>query len=436
MKGRLFGGFILFLLLVSATAAQTGVSSSSVAASLVSIASVTSYPQVFYPGEQGTITVVLTNVANQSVGLSQPDIIGSNIQVINANTFQTLTYIGPGSTLSVSFVVVVNGPDGTYFPLFTIGTKDASSIHYPIKVVVDSTDIHGYISNKPDNFAINRPDTVNLSIVNPRDGPINNIIVTASGAGLDISPTESFTSVLAAGSEVDLPFTVTPAQQTNLSFHIAYENGDNKHALDVTLPVVVGEDKTGAKPVVNNIALTQQGNSYQMTGDVSNAGVTDASGMVLTVLPPAGTVEPYPSYAIGTLAAGDFSSFTLTFSAADLSDVPLQVQWKDAEGNTFSTVNRLDLRILAAGTAAGRAETSGGFFGTGGTTAAGSTAGGNAGGGAPRGGGGGIFSFGGGRGGGGLAAFYPVIAGGIVAVVLVGIWVKRKWILSRLRKKR
>ena len=84
-----------------------------------------------------------------------------------------------------------------------------------------------------------------------------------------------------------------------------------------------------------------------MIGDVTNAGVTDATGMILSVGAPAHAVEPYSSYAVGALASNDFSSFTLTFTASDLSAVPVTIQWKDADGNTFTTTKTLDLRTLS-----------------------------------------------------------------------------------------
>jgi hypothetical protein len=396
--------------------------------SFVYISGIDYNPQVFYPYEQGIVTVHLTNSGTTSVGVSQPDLIGTSVHVTNSNSFQTLSYIGPGATMDVSFVVQVGGTDGTFYPLFTIGTKDSNAIHFPIKVVVDSTDIRATVIQKPDNFAISRSDIVNLSIVNARDGPINNVIVTTSGTGLEISPSEAFISTLNAGSSNVLSFKVDPNQQTDLTFHIAYENGDNKHNLDVALPINIGEDKTGANPVINNIALTPQGNSYQMTGDVSNAGITDAKSMVISLGAPAKGVEPYANYAIGSLASDDFSSFTLTFTSNDLSAVPVNVQWKDAEGNTFSTTTTLDLRTIGGASLSGT-RTSGST----GSTTGGAAAAGGATGGAARGGGGGIFGFGGSRSS-GLSSFYPVIAAGIIIVAGIVLYTKRKWIAKKLKK--
>ncbi len=164
---------------------------------------------------------------------------------------------------------------------------------------------------------------------------------------------------------------------------------------------------------------------------MNNAGITDAKSVVLTVLQPAKPVEPYAEYAVGSLASDDFSSFTLTFTVQDLASVPVRVTWKDTDGNSFSTVKNLDLRS-SSGLSSSSARTGSSGSGTtiGGTTGNTATRGS---GGGPQ-GGGGIFGFGGNRSG-GLSAFYPVIGLGIVVVVGIVLWVKRKWITSKLKKK-
>ena len=138
-------------------------------------------------------------------------------------------------------------------------------------------------------------------------------------------------------SSVEIPFSVTPNQQSSLNFHISYQNGDNDHTTDVILPITLGDNKKAAIPVVNNVELASSGTSYTLTGDVNNAGLTDAKSMIVTVGAPAQAVEPYAQYAIGSLAADDFSSFEITFSSRDLSSVPLVITWKDNDGNSFNT---------------------------------------------------------------------------------------------------
>jgi hypothetical protein len=45
-----------------------------------------------------------------------------------------------------------------------------------------------------------------------------------------------------------------------------------------------------------------------------------------------------------------------------------------------------------------------------------------------------MFGCGGTRGG-GISSFYPVIAGGIIIVIGIVVYIKRKWIAAKLKKK-
>jgi hypothetical protein len=436
---KILGLFSIILLLLLAGAASaagsgntTSVASVQDAAASMYVSSYDLNPQVFFPYESGTVTVHVTNPSDTSVGLSQPDLIDPHFHVLNQNAFSTMTMVGPGATVDFPFIVTADPPDGTYFPLFTVSPNSGgSSIHAQIKIKVDSTDIRASIATKPDNFAVSRKDTVNVSIVNSRSGDITNVLIVPDGTGVDLTPSEAWVGTLSAQSSVQVPFQVTPNQQQPiLTFHVSYSNGDNKHTQDIVLPLNIGVDKTAAVPVVNNIAVTTVGSSYQITGDVNNAGITDAKSLILTVAPPAKAVEPYAQYSVGSLASDDFSSFELTFTSNDLSSVPLVVQWKDADGNSFSSTTNLDLRSISGSTSSTRTSNSGSSSTTG--TSAARTSGGFGG---PGGGGGGILGFGGGSRGGGLSSFYPIIAGVIILVVGIVVYKKRKWIAAKLKKR-
>jgi hypothetical protein len=438
----IFSIILLLLLAATASAATTTTTSDSTsttaqdAASLVYVSSVKIDPEVFFPYEQGTITVTLTNGGTSSVGLSNPDILSEKIHILNKDSWSTTSFIGPGSTITYSFLVTADPPDGTYFPLFSIGTQNSGSIHYPLIIKVDSADIKASISLKPDAFAVSTKDTVNLSIINPRDSSIQNIIITPSGQGIDVSPSQKYISSLNGQSSFEVPFSVTPNQQSSLNFHISYQNGDNDHSTDVILPINIGENKKAALPIVNNVELSSSGSSYSLSGDVNNAGLTDAKSMIVTVGAPAQAVEPYAQYAIGSLAADDFSSFEITFTAKDLSSVPLVITWKDKDGNSFSTTKNLNLRTNAgSGTTGTVSGSSGSSSGSVTPVTTGSAGAGNSGGfsGGPR-GGSSIFGFGGSSGG-GISSFYPVIAAGIIITAGIVLWIKRKWIAAKLKKR-
>jgi hypothetical protein len=447
-KPVIFSCILLVLMISAAHAATTASSSTSTtassststaaqdAASLVYVSSVKIDPAVFYPYEVGTVTITLMNSGDQSVGLSNPDILDNKIHIVNKNTWNTISYIGSGSTITYTFQVKADPPDGTYFPLFSVGTESSGSIHYPLIIKVDSTELKASISEKPDNFSLSTKDTVNVSLINPRDAEVKKIMVTPVGTGIDVNPSVKYISSLGAGSSIELPFAVTPRQESDLTFHVSYWNGDNEHTADVVLPITLGENKMAVQPVVNNVALTSSGSVYTITGDISNAGLTDAKSMVVTVGSPARAVEPYADYAIGSLASDDFSSFELTFTGTDLSSVPLIITWKDRDGNSFSTTKNLNLGTHAGSGTNGAITGSSGSTGsvtttgsTGSSTTArtgSSTAGGP--------GGGSIFGFGGSRGG-GISSFYPVIAAGIIIAAGIVVYWKRKWIAAKFKKK-
>jgi archaellum component FlaF (FlaF/FlaG flagellin family) len=409
----------------SASSSSSGGTSTTLSAenalAQVYVSSVTVDPESFYPYEEGTITVQVTNSGSQSVAFSQATILDQNFVVKNPDANRGMIYLGPGNTMTYTFLVTAEPPDGTYFPLFSVASRDSGSLRYPIKIAVDSKDIRTGISQKPDAFPLDAASPVNLSIFNPRKGTLDSIIITPTGTNTDVNPPEKFISTIGPESSVEIPFTVTPHGNSSVKFHIAYQNGDNDHSTDQVLPINIGEDKTGAKPIINNIALVSQGSSYKLTGDVNNAGISDAKALIVTVGSPARAVEPYPEYAIGSLASDDFSSFELNFAAQNLSSIPLVVTWKDAEGNSFTTTKNYDLRSTQSFNPAG---SSGSNSGAGSNTAGSSYRGGGS---------SSIFGIGGSRGG-GIAAFYPVIAGAVILIAAIVLWKKRKWIARKLKR--
>jgi archaellum component FlaF (FlaF/FlaG flagellin family) len=430
----LMGILMMCLMVAAASALVNGTASTSEQAlSEVYVSSVTVDPQEFYPYEHGTITVQVTNSGSTSVAFENADILDNNIYIEDEahNPYQSMTYLGSGNTMTYTFQVVAKPPEGTYFPFFTLASRDAGALHYPIMVKIDSKPIETAFSLVPDNFALNSTDNVNLTINNPREGAITNVVITPEGSGFGITPDKVYLVSVPAQSSVTVPFAITPYQAATVNFSIRYNNGVmNPHSDSISLPLKIGPSKTAANPVINNLALTTTGTSYQLTGDVTNTGITDANGVTLSVGAPVQPVEPYTEYAVGSLTSNDFSSFTLTFTGQDLSAVPVTVQWKDVSGNSLSTVQTFDLRSLASSSGTGSTRT--GSTGSSGSGSSGSTSTASYGGAANR-GGGGMFGIGGGRAG-GLSAFYPVIVGGIIVIVALVLYIKRKWIMLKLKK--
>jgi hypothetical protein len=96
---------------------------------------------------------------------------------------------------------------------------EAGSISYPFRFEIDSKDRDAKIVDRPANFVVGKKDSVNLSLVNSRNGAITDIIITPSGNGIMVSPLQKFIGALAAGSSQIASFQVTPSQASDLIFH-------------------------------------------------------------------------------------------------------------------------------------------------------------------------------------------------------------------------
>ena len=411
-------------------------------ASYVYVTEIDIEPEVFYPYEQGTVTLTLTNNGNSSIGVTNPNLLSSSndISIVKEDKWQTMSYLSAGNSISYTFLVTVNGMDGKYFSLFSVETKDQENIHYPITFEVDSEDLHAAISKTPETFTLDSEASVNLSLINPRDGAIESIYITTEDSGTDITPSVTFVSQIPANSVVEVPFAVTPHKATNITFNINYQSGDVKRQVLVYLPINPGNAKDAAVPTINNLALTSSGTTYDLSGDITNTGVTDANGVVVSVGLPAKGTGTYPEYAVGSLASDDSSSFEVTFTCTDLSSVPLVIHWKDSAGTDYSVTKTVDLTTYSSAGGMPSAGTIGS------TTRSSSSSSSMPSG--MSGGPGGDMS--GGPGGsssssssvlssitsakGGLSSFYPVIA--MFALIIVGAvaYTKRKWIMSKIKK--
>ena len=149
-----------------------------------------------------------------------------------------------------------------------------------------------------------------------------------------------------------------------------------------------------------------------MDGDITNGGLDDAKSIMVTVKDPARPVDPYPSYVVGGLAADDFSSFSVTFTSPALTSVPVLVQWKDSDGNSYQNTINLNFRNVGTGTSTG----STGSQLTGGA----------------RGGGSPFGFFGGGRGGASLPYTEIII---VIIVAVAGIVAWRKGVFSKILRR-
>jgi hypothetical protein len=269
---------------------------------------------------------------------------GDNDILLTSSSYNTNVNIGPLQTRSFVFSVGTQKPEGTYYPSFSVSFSAGNGMYYRTPVKVDNTPLVMTIANKPDSFAQGVKETISVQISNPRDNDVKNVIFEATGNDVTLTPSKIYIGHLAAGTSTMVNFTVTPDAPTSLFMHVDYDNGDNSHSINTTLPIQFTTDKLQADPVMSNIVIALNNGTYDVTGDVTNAGLSNANGVTVTSLSPAVPHDPEMNYVIGTLKPDDFGSFEVTFTApAGISSIPLQLSYKDSNGNVITSVQNIDL---------------------------------------------------------------------------------------------
>lgn len=291
-------------------------------------------PGAFFTGDSGTVTVTVTNGnPSRTIGVNHATFGDRQFQ-LTSGTYDTSSDIGPRQSRTYQFTVVSNAPTGSYFPTFSLNLREADNLYYRGMVRVDNTPLTVTVLSKPDSFTRAKKDTISLQVANPRKNDVKNVIVDiAGGDGVEIMPASRYVGSLASGASVLETFSVTPDRETVLNATMSYDNGDNHHHTDLQVPIRFSPDKKKANPVISNIEVTSVAGIVQVTGDITNAGLTTANAVLVTSLGPAIPQDPYKTYVIGTLKPDDFGSFEVTFSADGGTTVPLQVSYKDADGN-------------------------------------------------------------------------------------------------------
>lgn len=319
-----------------------------VAAGNVYVSNVTYDPGSFFTNDAGTVTVFVTNGnSDQSVVVNHVTIGDKNIRLMST-PYDSSANIGPLQSKSFVFSVVADAPDGTYYPTFSLSFRDADSLYSRATVQVDNTPLELTIVDKPDAFSQGKKKTIFMQVANPRKNDLRNIIFEVSGTGITATPSKTFVGNLASGAKIPVNVTVSPDQETTLTVTVTYNNGNNPHKETMSIPITFGIDKKQANPVISNVQVKSENGIYHITGDVNNAGLETANTVMVTSLSPAVPQDPYKTYVVGALKPDDFGSFEVTFSANSTSSIPIQLSYKDTDGNQYNSVQ--DVKISAPAT--------------------------------------------------------------------------------------
>jgi hypothetical protein len=325
--GIIFAVIVCSLLITAATAQDSGDG-----AAQITVSSVDINPGVFFEGDTGIITIEIVNNGPESVAIRRATMYDSDILVLSSS-YDTTTTVGAGNSMQFTFTVKADVPPGIYYPSFSLDFRDAGYLRYPVQIRVENDPLEISVLDKPDTYSAGRKDPIDIMVGNPRDNPVGSVIVHFRGASVEAAPSSYFIGTLNPDQAQKISFNITPEEPTNLDIIVDYKNGVNPHSSVVSLPVIFGESKKQAEPILSNIIVEYTDGRYTLSGDVTNAGLEVANSVVISAGEGAEPVNPYREYVVGSLQPDDFSSFEITFLAENSTEVQIQVNYRDVDGN-------------------------------------------------------------------------------------------------------
>ncbi len=313
----------------------------------VYVSGVTFDPEVFFTGDKGTATyLVLNSNTNTSVMLNHGTFSDDYLTLLS-QTYDYSNTLGPLQTRPFTFSILADAPEGDYYPTFSLSFFDSNLYHKSL-VQIDNTPLELTVIDKPDAFTQGKKKTLYLQIANPRKNGVRNVILLVEGDSATVTPSRIFIGDIGAGAKIPVNFSVTPDKETRLDLNLTYQNGNNPHAVSLAIPIAFGNDKKQADPVMSNVQVTSLGGVYHVTGDVNNAGLETANTVMVTSLVPAVPQDPYKTYVVGALKPDDFGSFEVTFSIpGDNTSVPIQLSYKDADGNIYNEIDDVQIASVS-----------------------------------------------------------------------------------------
>ncbi len=299
------------------------------------------YPEVLMRNDIGTVTVTVTNTESaRSVHIKNIQMLSRDLKVLSDPYFN-IGRLGPGESLTVTFSLKASCTDGVHYLRVLVEGENAQNVRYSFPVIVDSSPLTIGVMDFPEDIFTDEQTRIRLVVGNPRRNTVTGVRIISEDAC--VIPTEVFVGALSADESEAADFNFTPHREGNhtLNFRLVFKNGDNSHSTDLSVPLNVTSDRKNVELVITGIEvepLAEPG-AYKITGDINNAGLKEAKGVVVKV-GESGDVEamyPYKSYFVGLLNTDDFGSFELNAKINEnVTQVPVVIEYKDESGNLFS----------------------------------------------------------------------------------------------------
>ncbi|MDD1652136.1 MAG: S-layer protein [Methanomicrobiales archaeon] len=308
----------------------------------VTISSFEVTPAILLPGDQGTITITITNTAKESseteslvdtttgggttttsttkdipVLVESVYMYGNGMQVLEGN-FQHVGALGPGQSIPLTFLVRAPAQTGLYFPEVWIRIPDGTSVKYPIPVNVNSPvgvqkqAILIMESHLPDS--VNPGDEVPVTLTVRNDGQLlaNEVTLRVGNFSTWIAPRDTdlhHVGTIPAGAEKTEVITLLSDKQTapgliQVPVTLQYSAVDGTIHRDTTSINVVmkGKSELGFVSVDTNPQRLTEHTPFDLTVRIENTGTGEAKAVSARIdLAAEGTKEAF----IGKIKPGN-----------------------------------------------------------------------------------------------------------------------------------
>lgn len=291
-------------------------------------------PKVFYPGDEGILTVTLKNAGSTPVNVGMPALLGGQFQYLNSKQMVPVGLLGAGGETAVSLQIKPTDSTtvGMAYPYFSVdytvegGGSVTNPVRVQIPIEIDDSDLSIQFIEKPNMISQGSMGKYKLRIGNPRAYQITGLTISISGDGITSKQDGYFLGTVTANNDTDIEIDIATAGDTNLIVKSEYRNGKNTHSSTVEIPVYV----TGSSSVViSDLVATKYENKYKVTGTIYNPGLRDVSSVVVVAGPPAIPEGSYQA-ALGVIEGNDNGEFELSFSVSgEPTTVPIIVTYQD-----------------------------------------------------------------------------------------------------------
>jgi hypothetical protein len=209
-------------------------------------------PEVFMPGDRGTVTVTLTNTAsNPTVTIDGSDFdtnariqaavlrpLSDGIIVLDA-PYGEMGLLGPGDSIKLTFNVKVaeDAPEGTHnFELAIEGNSFDYNSRKNIPLKVDSSNIR-VIPSKELQLT-NGESTIEFDVANTHPNEFSSVSIKPEAEGITFYPAEYFIGPMNPDELFTIEFNAVAGDSwrtskeggINMSLTANYNNGINRHA--------------------------------------------------------------------------------------------------------------------------------------------------------------------------------------------------------------